>query len=104
MKVDRTKPVQDVERTAPPTDQQQQPAVKTAPAVADRVSVGEERKVDELVRATKSKAGALRASKLEQIVAAVRKGVYRPDAGRIADQILQAAEIDARLRAMLDKG
>lgn len=97
MKVERTKAALDVERT-PPQPEASNPA--KAP-LTDKVSVGEERKVDELVRATRSKAGSIRASKLEQIEAAIRKGAYTPDASRIADQILQAAEIDARLRAML---
>jgi flagellar biosynthesis anti-sigma factor FlgM len=102
MKVERTKNVQGIERIPSSTDSPKAPPAPPAPE--DRVSVGEERKLDDLVRTTRSRASSVRASKLEQIEAAVAKGSYRPDAGRIADQILAAAEIDARLRAMMSKG
>ena len=39
-----------------------------------------------------------------QLESALKGGHYRPDAQRIADQILSAAEVDARLRAMMQKG
>jgi flagellar biosynthesis anti-sigma factor FlgM len=112
MKIQRTSHlngVQGVERTPAAGDAQS--AEVDAKAPADRVTMGaspppsgEEARVAELLRSTRARASALRSSKLEQIEAALKKGEYRPDAGRIADQILTAAEIDARLRAMMQKG
>ena len=85
-------------------------AVKEAPAleratqtkaVADKVSVDEVVKLADHVETAKQRAGGARAVRLSQIEAAVRGGHYRPDPGQIAEQILNAAEVDARLQAML---
>ncbi|MEW5847929.1 MAG: flagellar biosynthesis anti-sigma factor FlgM [Myxococcota bacterium] len=46
-------------------------------------------------------ADAARSARLQEIRAAVERGTYKPDPGRIADQILEAAEINARLRTLL---
>jgi hypothetical protein len=35
--------------------------------------------------------------------ARVRAGGYRPDPSRVADEILQDAEVDARLQALLKR-
>ena len=69
--------------------------------VADRVSVDEAHRLAEQVQVAKSHAGGARAARLSQIEAAVRGGHYRPDPGMIAEQILNAAEVDAKLQAML---
>jgi flagellar biosynthesis anti-sigma factor FlgM len=102
MKIQRTKPVEGVERTPSPTEGQGQAPAPKAPT--DRVSVGAEKQVGELLQATRGRASAVRTARLEQIAAAIKQGQYRPDASRIADQILTAAEVDARLRALLQKG
>ncbi len=48
---------------------------------------------------------AERAAQVREIVASVRQGTYQqPSAQQIADQIIDAAEIDARLRALLGGG
>jgi len=87
-------------------------AVKEAPAleratqtkaVADKVSVDEAAKLADHVETAKQRAGGARAVRLSQIEAAVRGGHYRPDPGQIAEQILNAAEVDARLQAMLGR-
>ena len=46
-------------------------------------------------------AGAGHASRLRDIENAVRLGTYKPDVGRIAEEILASAELDARLRTTL---
>lgn len=50
-------------------------------------------------------AASVRAAHVRDIVAQVKGGTYQhPSAQEIADQIVDAAEIDARLRALLGGG
>lgn len=74
-----------------------------SPARTDRVTVGKAREVQEAVVQARSQAGVDRAAAVEQIVNAVRSGQYQANARQIADRILQAAELDAKLRSMLSK-
>ena len=67
----------------------------------DRVSVEGARNVATAVAAAQNGASAARTARLQQLETAIRGGQYRPDAGRLAEQILSSAELDARLRAML---
>jgi negative regulator of flagellin synthesis FlgM len=68
---------------------------------SDRVSTSETGKVASAVAEAAQGAGVTRAARLRQIEAAVRQGVYRPDPQRIAQQILNEAEIAAKLQALL---
>jgi negative regulator of flagellin synthesis FlgM len=45
--------------------------------------------------------GAARTERLRAIENAVRQGTYRPDPQRIAQQILNEAEISAKVQALL---
>ena len=74
------------------------------PAPKDKVTVGDGQKVDAAVSVARSSAGASRAARAQQLEAQVRAGGYRPDPSRVAEQILNDAEIDARLAAMLRHG
>jgi negative regulator of flagellin synthesis FlgM len=73
------------------------------PAAADRVSTSESRRVTDVARQAARAAGSARAAKLQSIEAAVRQGTYRPDPQRIAQQILDDAELAARLQAIFSK-
>ncbi len=73
-----------------------------AKARPDRVSVDDARHAAEMVSAARMQAGEARVARLKQIETTVRAGHYRPSASRIADQILAAAELDARLRAAIE--
>jgi negative regulator of flagellin synthesis FlgM len=68
---------------------------------ADRVSLGEAAQVKELIAGTRSAAARDRAEHVAKLERAVRQGTYQPDPQRLAEEIVSAAEIDARLRAML---
>ena len=68
---------------------------------ADRVSTAETEKVASALADAAQGAGAARAARLRHIEAAVRQGVYRPDPQRIAQQILNEAEIAAKVQALL---
>ncbi|SRR6266540_3155037 len=78
-----------------------------APAVArdggDRVSTEDSAKIAAAVAQASQGASAGRAAKLQMIEAAVRQGTYKPDPQRIARQILDDAELAARLQALFMK-
>ena len=100
MKIDASKGVANVDAV------KEAPAVERATqtkAVADKVSVDEAAKLGDHVASMRQRAGGARAARLSQIEAAVRGGNYRPDPGQIAEQILNAAEVDAKLQAMLGR-
>jgi negative regulator of flagellin synthesis FlgM len=67
----------------------------------DRVSTDESARLATAIAATTESAGASRAARLQSIEVAVRQGTYRPDPQRIAQEILDDAELAARLQAML---
>jgi anti-sigma28 factor (negative regulator of flagellin synthesis) len=96
MKVEGPKTVTEVEPTSAATE-------RTPKAPSDKVTVGQAREVAEVIQATRSRATAGRAARLEQLEAAIQRGTFRPDVGRLAEQLLNAAEIDAKLRAMLQR-
>jgi anti-sigma28 factor (negative regulator of flagellin synthesis) len=100
MKIDGTKGVTNVDAV------KEAPAIERATqtkAVADKVSVDEAAKLADNVQVARLRAGGARAARLSHIEAAVRGGNYRPDPGQIAEQILNAAEVDARLQAMFGR-
>ena len=81
-----------------------QAATKAAPherTREDRVSLERTREVQATIQSAKLSAGAGRTAQLEALENAVRSGTYRPSAEQIADRILAAAELDARLRSLL---
>jgi anti-sigma28 factor (negative regulator of flagellin synthesis) len=65
------------------------------------VSVEATKEVEASVAVAKKAAGGKRAVRLERLEAEVRSGGYRPDPGRVAEQILADAEVDARMVALL---
>jgi negative regulator of flagellin synthesis FlgM len=79
----------------------------TRPATAerggDRVSTTDSAKVATAVARASASAASARSSKLKAIEVAVRQGTYRPDPQRIAEQILDDAELAARLQALFKK-
>jgi anti-sigma28 factor (negative regulator of flagellin synthesis) len=73
-----------------------------APRVrSDRVSTVEGQQVLATARSVQAKVGSARAAMLAQVENAVRSGAYAPSASQLADRLLNAAEIDARLQALL---
>jgi hypothetical protein len=84
MKINETKPVADVGRVVPPDP----------PATTPR-------DVDLAMATSKASLAGGRAARLQDLEAQVRAGTYHPDPSRVADEILQDAEIDARLQALI---
>jgi negative regulator of flagellin synthesis FlgM len=67
----------------------------------DRVSTEQTAQATAAVAAAAAADGAGRAARLQSIAAAVQGGAYRPDPQRIAQQILDQAELSAKLQAIL---
>ena len=75
---------------------------EAAPRVrSDRVSTVEGQQALAMARSVQTKLGTARASMLAEVENAVRSGTYAPSASQLADRLLNAAEIDARLQALL---
>ncbi len=69
------------------------------PDAEDRVTTEESARLAAAV-AEATQRGGSRAETLQAIEAAVREGSYKPDPNRIAQKILDEAELAARLQAM----
>jgi len=70
----------------------------------DRVSTEESGRVAAVVAQATRQAGlGSRVEMLKAIEASVRQGAYRPDPARIAQRILDEAELAARLQALLSR-
>ncbi|MBX7113993.1 MAG: flagellar biosynthesis anti-sigma factor FlgM [Myxococcaceae bacterium] len=67
----------------------------------DVVTLENTREVDAAISQAKTSSGASRAAHLVAIEAAVRNGTFKPSASQVAQRILEAAELDARIQAML---
>ena len=97
MKISDTKSVAQVGITP----RQSKPAGAADPT--DTVSNQAAEKVARGVSVARQASGVNRGARLQQLETAIRAGTYQPDAGRIAAQILDAAQLDARLQALLGK-
>ena len=83
------------EKTEPTTPKKAPSEGSSTPSVAQKSA-----KVDVGVSQALSHAKTSRADRLRNIEAAVRDGSYRPDAEKIAEQILADAELAARLKTL----
>jgi anti-sigma28 factor (negative regulator of flagellin synthesis) len=69
-------------------------------APAEKVSVSSA--VDEVaLRAAQAAASASRAQRVQEVISAVKNGQYYPSPQQIANQLVSAAEIEAKLRALM---
>jgi hypothetical protein len=93
MKINETKPVAEVGRVATPEQSVTTPK--------DRVTVTPSRDVGGAVTTAKATSAGERPGRLKALEARVRAGEYHPDPSRVAEEILQDAEIDARLQSIL---
>lgn len=66
----------------------------------DRVSTHESAQVKAALAEARGAAASGHAAKLQAIATAVKAGTYRPDPQRIAQQILDEAELAAKLQAI----
>jgi anti-sigma28 factor (negative regulator of flagellin synthesis) len=94
MKVKEASPVSDVARVASPEQQAAQPP-------KDRVTVSQSREVKASASAAQASAASGRSARLKDLEQQVRAGSYHPDPTRVAEEILQEAELEARLQTIL---
>ncbi|AKU92998.1 putative anti-sigma-28 factor, FlgM [Vulgatibacter incomptus] len=72
-----------------------------APRAPDKVTTDTQRELQAAVEHAKSTSGETRTARLAEIEAQVRKGNYKPDPARIAQRILDEAELLAQIHAIL---
>jgi anti-sigma28 factor (negative regulator of flagellin synthesis) len=103
MKVDGTKDIKAADRVAGRDEQRPPPSATgahTADKVTDKVTI-DGRQVAEMLSSARLRSETARSGRLQQLETAIRSGSYKPDAGQLAEKLLSAAEVDARLLAML---
>jgi anti-sigma28 factor (negative regulator of flagellin synthesis) len=66
--------------------------------LSDKISLGGAKQVEAIVQAAQTSTGVDRNTRLQELEVAIRQGGYRPNAGQLAEKLVQAAEVDARLR------
>jgi hypothetical protein len=104
MKVNGPKDITGIDRPSGPKDARPQPAADSPPASdarpADKITL-EGPQVAEMLNTGRQRTQATRTSRLRELETALKGGTYQPDVGQLAEKLLSAAEIDARLRAMM---
>ena len=65
---------------------------------SDSVSMADADRAAAVARAAQTKVGMSRTARLAQVEDAIHAGTYYPSASQLASQLLDAAEIDARLQ------
>jgi len=70
-------------------------------SATDKVSTEAKAQVEAAANAARQSLGSNRAVRLEAIEAAIRQGTFKPDPARIAQRILDEAEVTAMLQSML---
>ena len=96
MKIHNAKAPVEVERP----QQKGTDAASTVVARGDRVTVAQSDQVLQTIQAARKEAVDARTERLRRIGAAVRGGSYRPNPLSVAEEMMAAAESDARLRTL----
>jgi anti-sigma28 factor (negative regulator of flagellin synthesis) len=97
MRVEDKQSVKSADSASPKQAGDRTPVVRLQ---TDKVSLEGAKQVQAVVQAVQASIGTDRASRLKELETAIRQGGYRPDAGQLAERIVQAAEVDARLRVI----
>ena len=74
-----------------------------AAAPVERVTTAESQALASTIARVGQSLPADRAARIQQLAQAVKKGQYQPNAQQIAERIIDQAELEARLRAALNK-
>jgi anti-sigma28 factor (negative regulator of flagellin synthesis) len=96
MNINDTKGIESVGRLGGPQTAHPAPVE----AKRDRVTVEVGQEAAKVAAASPRPAVMNRAARLHELEAAIKSGRYHPDAGQLANDLLESAEIDARLMAM----
>jgi negative regulator of flagellin synthesis FlgM len=101
----RVKDASEVRRVdATRTPESKRTPASAGSAASDKVSTDSKAQLDAAATAARQAAGQNRTIRLEAIEAAVRQGTFRPDPQRIAQRILDDAELTAVLQSMMTRG
>jgi len=101
MKVSESTPIAGPDRAPPPQAPTSSASSAAAEGARDRVSVDASKGAESSISAARRSSATDRAARLQKLEASVRTGTYSPDPGRVAEQILSDAEVDARLQAIM---
>jgi negative regulator of flagellin synthesis FlgM len=102
MKVKDASELRGVEASRPPEPKKKTESSSSS-AASDKVSNEVKAQVAAAATATRQQVGNDRAVRLEAIEAAVRQGAFKPDPNRIAQRILDDAELTAKIQALLKR-
>ncbi len=69
----------------------------------DRVTLSPDKAPAAVVSAARHEAAATRQARIQELITAVKDGRYQPNAQQVANRILQAAELEAELRAIFSR-
>ncbi len=100
MKVKDTSEIRSVDANHAPEAKRTQASRAQA---SDTVTTESKAELEAAVAAARQSAGRNRTARLEQIESAIRNGTFKPDPKRIAQQILDDAELTAQLQSMLKR-
>jgi len=103
MKVSDSTPIAGPDRAPAPQASTSSAGAAAAQGARDRVSVDASKGAESSITSARRTSGTDRAARLQKLEASVRSGTYAPDPGRVAEQILSDAEVDARLQAMMSR-
>ena len=102
MKVKDASELRGVEANRPPEPKKKTEST-TPSASSDKVSNEVKAQVAAAAAAARGQVGNDRSVRLEAIEAAVRQGAFKPDPNRIAQRILDDAELTAKIQALMKR-
>jgi negative regulator of flagellin synthesis FlgM len=97
---DRKNPIAIAEAAGKRPEAERPPAIKPA-ATVEPSAVKHRDAVAAAIEQAQASSSTARSARLQELEAAIRQGTYKPDPQRIAERILESAEIAARVRASL---
>ena len=101
MKVSESTPIAGPDRAPAPQAPPSSSGSAAAQGARDRVSVDASKGAESTISSARRSSATDRAARLQKLESSVRSGTYAPDPGRVAEQILSDAEVDARLQAII---
>jgi negative regulator of flagellin synthesis FlgM len=103
MKVKDASELRGIEGNRPPEPKKDTARSSSASGTSDKVSTEVKAQVEAAANAARQVVGNDRTVRLEAIEAAIRQGAFKPDPNRIAQSILEDAELTAKIQALLKR-
>jgi len=101
MKVKDASELRGIETVRPSEPKKESARTSSASSMSDKVSTEARAQVEAAVNAAQGTVVKDRSARLQAIEAAVRQGAFKPDPNRIAQAILDDAELTAKIQALL---